>query len=315
LVDIFAGSIIGPAAALSTFAIRIWNVLQHLWQSPADIIAMLSAALIFALVLRLSANRTTARPIQSTEIARAVQFGTVALLVSYLLSFTHFPPVCLQGQTTSVHLAAVIGGATLFAAACGWLINRSRPAVATVTIAIYLGILFSWSQIVQTGYVTLWQERQQFWTRIIDLCPDLTDGTLIICDNQPPQPNSLMPVSCWSDSVVLQESLAFPSTFAQMPQVSCFPADATNVGWRTWLTRDSQGRVIWSQSPYGRKKGAELIEGNTILLHMDNTGKLTRVAGTVDIAGQPFQLKPPAPRGVPRYPALPFYAVLTQAAR
>jgi hypothetical protein len=315
LLDIVAGTVIGPAAAISTFAIRIWNVLQHLWQSPVDTAAMLAAALVFALVLRLTAKGSRAGSVPSKEITRAIQFGLLALVASYLLSFTHFPPVCLQGQTTSVHFAGVIGGATLFAAACSWLMNRSRPWVATATIAIYLGILFSWAQVVQSGYVTLWQERQQFWTRLIDLCPDLTDGTLIICDNQPPQPNSLMPVSCWSDSVVLEESFAFPDSFAQTPQVSCFPADSTRHGWRSWLTRDPQGQVVWNQSPYGRRKGAELIEGNTILLHMDNEGKLTRATGTANIAGQPFRLKTLVPRGVPHYPTLRFFDILTRAAR
>lgn len=318
LLDIFIGSLIGPATAVGIFAIRIWSVIQHLWTSPKDLAGFLAAALAFALTLRLSSNRSPSvdRPALASDIHRAIQFGIAALFISYLLSFTHFPPVCLSGQTTSVHFAAVIGCSTLFAAGASWLLKfRSRPLVATATIAIYLGILFTWSQMVQDGYTSLWQERQQFWTRLTDLCPDLTDGTLIICDNQPPQPNSLMPVSCWSDSVVLEEAFAFPDYFRQTPQVSCFPADATNQGWRTWLTRDPQGRVIWSQSPYGRQKGTELVEGNTILLHMDSDGKLTRVADTVDIAGQPFRLKAPVPRGLPRYPTLRFYDILTRAAR
>ena len=115
LVDIIAGSVIGPAAAVSTFGMRAWNVLQHLWQLPGDMIGVLGAALVFALVLRLSANRISTASVPSSDITRAIQFGLISLLASYLLSFTHFPPVCLQGQTTSVHLAAAIGGATLFA--------------------------------------------------------------------------------------------------------------------------------------------------------------------------------------------------------
>lgn len=313
LIEVTAGSFIGPAAALSAFAFRIWSAIQHLWMFPGDLFGMVCAAGVFALVFRLP-KRPIGGSGMTADVKRAIQFGAAALLVSYLLSFTHFPPVCLQGQTTSVHLAAVVGASALFAAFAAMLLRSNRFA-ASAGIALYLGLLFTWSQVVQGGYVTLWRERQQFWTRLIDVCPDLTDGTLIICDNQLPQPNALMPANCWSDSVVLRQCIAFPAAFAQAPQVCCFPSDASAHGWRTWLKRDESDRVVWDRSPYGREAGSELVEGNTILLHVDDNGGITRVAGNVDIAGRAFRLRSLASRGLPRFPTLRFYDILSKADR
>jgi hypothetical protein len=109
--------------------------------------------------------------------------------------------------------------------------------------------------------------------------------------------------------------MAFPATFSQTPQVCCFPSDRGAHGWRTWLKRDESGRVIWDKSPYGREAGSELVEGNTILLHVDDNGGITRVAGDVDIGGKAFRLKSLVPRGLPQFPTLRFYDVLSKADR
>jgi hypothetical protein len=307
LLEIISGSIIGPAVAAFTFVWRAITAGVHLCKVPVDIFILLSAAGVFWLIFQLSDRSSET----STDIRRAAVFGAAAIGLSYILSFTHFPPVWIEGQETSVHLAAAIGGSTLFAAGCAWILHRSKHRlIATTIIALYLGLLFISATAEQDGYVTIWQERQQFWRQVVELCPDLTDHTLIICDGQTPQPVHFVLASCWSDSLVLGQMYQMPAGFTEIPQVSCFPADSTGKGWRTWLTRDPTGRAIWSQAPYGRKLGSELVEGNTILLHMNSNGLLTRLGGAVQIAGKPFHLRTMASPGKAALDTQRFYDVL-----
>ncbi len=116
VLDILAGSLIGPAAAIFAFFLRVWSVLRHDWRSPGDLIPFISISIALACSFWLSMRQSVNdRLLIDTDSRRAIQFGAAALFVSYVLSFTHFPPTCLEGQTTSVHLAAAVGGACLFA--------------------------------------------------------------------------------------------------------------------------------------------------------------------------------------------------------
>jgi hypothetical protein len=314
LLEVISGSVIGPAVAGFTFVWRAITATIHLWKTPGDLLVLIPAAGVFWLILQLNGERPAAEP--SSDVRRAALFGAAAVGISYLLSFTHFPPVWIEGQETSVHLAAVIGGSTLFAAACAALMRRAKHRlIVFACIAIYLGLLFVSATAEQDGYVAIWQARQQFWRQLLEICPDLENQTLIICDGQMPQPVHFVLGSCWSDSLVLGQVYRMPAEFTEIPQVSCFPADATGKGWRTWLARDSGSRVVWSQAPYGRKLGSELVEGKTILLHMDERGLLTRVSGNVAIGGKPFRLKNAAKKGNAALQRLRFYEVLVGAER
>jgi hypothetical protein len=182
---------------------------------------------------------------------------------------------------------------------------------------LYFTLIFSAALDEQDAYVILWHQKQQFWTRLFDLCPDLREGTMVICDGQLAEPIVdhkpiwFMPPNCWSDSLVLEYSYKMPADWKIKPQVSAFPADATHVGWRTWLGRDRTGKVVWKQPPYGRHKGDELVERNTILLRVTPAGHITRIGGTVDIDGKPFRLSNPIGHGPATLPKLPLYSILT----
>jgi hypothetical protein len=328
LGEIIAGTIIGPVAIVHACIYRACQAIRDLFYRPMELAGFATVLAMFALSLWLSIRRMRANvktDAFAADVHRATVFGAAATAVSYLFCFTHFPPWCIEGQETSVHLAAAIGGSTLLAALAARLVrhdwSRSRRAwMGVMLIALYFAMLFSTAIDEQNSYVVLWRQRQQFWTRLLDLCPDLHEGTMIICDGQLPvpmvdhRPIWFMPPNCWSDSLVLKYTYQMPSTWQTLPQVSAFPAEATGQGWRTWLQRDRRGRVIWKRPPYGRLQGDELIERNTILLHIDPSGNVTRQGGIVDIGGRPFHVSDLVPRQGPSFPTLPLYSILLGSA-
>jgi hypothetical protein len=231
--------------------------------------------------------------------------------VSYLLCFTHYPPTCEEGQSTSVHTATVIGAAALVAAICGWGLLRS-PRWTVAATAVYFGLLFGHATDEQVAYADLWHERQSFWTQVLDLCPDLSDRTVILCDGTLPQPTWYMPGNLWSDAMVLAQVYQFPTDYRLPPILAAFPR-SSGQDWRTAVRLDPGNCLAWRTAPCNCPAGQQLTPGNTILLRVDNAGRVERVSGSVDIDGRPFQPKaaPPAGTKAP-FPTLPFYRVLTK---
>jgi hypothetical protein len=266
------------------------------------------------------------KPFVSTDVGRLAWFGVAAVFVSYLFSFTHFPPFLEEGQSTSTHLAAAVGGGMLLACAVGGLLAVRTgqkwwtPLVLLIT-SLYTATLLQAAVDEQDAYGMLWRQRQEFWIRVIDLCPDITDGTVIICDGFVLPTHWFMPVSSWCDTLVLLQSYQFPYGWQRIPELIPYTTDHSFGPWYESVGRDNQGRAVWldDKLPYGYDQKIKsdpgikfLPEGNMILLHVDKDGHVTRQSGTIDIAGKPFRLKDPGPRGQKMpYPTLPFYRILT----
>ncbi len=305
VAEVVLGSVRGPLAAAEACVRRPWQQLLTIAHRPAHA-ALISLA---AVVCGVAVGGGPSRP-EWPSVRRAAIFGLAAVGVSYLLCFTHYPPTCEEGQSTSVHTAAGIGAAGVVAAIVGLGSLRSRRW----TIAgagLYFGLLFGHAVDEQRAFAGLWRERQAFWSQVLALCPDLTDRTVILCDGTMAQPTWYMPANLWSDAMVPAQVYQFPAEYRLPPLLAAYPRNPAE-NWRTAVQRDATGRLTWRVPPCNCPAGQQLAEGNTILLRLDNAGRVVRVAGSVDVEGRPFRLRPPPPIGTPApFPRLPFYRVLT----
>ena len=309
LAQVALGSVRGPLAAAQACVRRPWQQFLTLTHRPTHTVLMAVVAVLSGTAIGLGRQR-----IERPTVRRAALFGVVAVGVSYLLCFTHYPPTCEEGQSTSVHTAAALGAAALTAAVVGWGLLRSRRW--TIAIAgVYFGLLFGHALDEQSAFATLWHERQSFWSQVLDQCPDLTDRTVILCDGTMPQPTWYMPVNLWSDAMVPAQVYQFPADYRLPPLLAAYPR-TPGQEWRTAVQRDGAGRLVWRTPPCNCPAGQELAEGNTILLRVDNAGRVVRVSGTVDVKGRPFRLRSPPPLGTrASFPILPFYHMLIQSIR
>ena len=300
--EVVLGSIRGPLAVVDACVRRPWRQVVAVLHRPghAAIVALATSA--FAGLI------ATRRVPSAAAVWRALAFGVAAVGVSYLLCFTHYPPTCEEGQSTSVHTAAAIGSAAVAAGIFAAWSRRSRRW-ATAGGAAYLGLLLGSALDEQAGYARLWHERQSFWRQTLALCPDLADRTVVLCDGAMPQPLWFMPVNLWSDAMVPAQVYQFPDTDRLPPIVAAFPR-VTGQDWRSAVRRDGD-RLVWRTPPCNCPAGQALAEADTILLRVDSAGRVTRARGSVDVAGRPFHVKDPPPAGtVAAFPRLPFYGVL-----
>ena len=301
--EVVLGSVRGPLAAAQACVRRPWLQAVATVHRPWHAAEVLAAAAAFAFAVG------RRRP-PTSSLWRAGAFGVAAIGVSYLLCFTHYPPTCEEGQSTSVHTAAAIGFAAVAAAAAGWALVQ-WPRAGLAAGGLYFGLLFGHATDEQAAFTGLWHERQLFWRQALALCPDLSDRTVILCDGAMSQPTWYMPVNLWSDAMVPAQVYRFPPDWRLPPILAAYPRIPGQT-WRTAVQRDDRDRLVWRTPPCNCPAGQELAEADTILLRLDNAGRVSRVSGSVSVAGGPFRLRPAPPPGTrAAFPTLPFYAVLT----
>ena len=284
-------------------------------------LAWLVPAIALAVGLTVPAGRATVadRAALAGDVRRAAAFAVAASAVAYVFCFAppHYPPDFTEGRLTSTHLAATIPVSVAMAViatvpvlvASTWGVPRWVPMVAVSVVAgVYFTALTAYARDEQDGYAAVWQARREFWSTVLTLCPDVGDRTVIVVDGKVEPPAYVMGVTSWSDYLVPAQCYQFPGGhFRRDPMLFVYAGQ-----WTAGLRWDGD-RVRWPDGPVGlRGKDDGLDAGNVILLHVDGDRHLSRATGTVDVAGQPFPLRPP-PVAQPRppYPTRPLYDLLT----
>lgn len=301
--------VVGPARAL---AMLLYGPL--VWLPTWSLAMALSAAVAFAsttLLLRATAKRAledaptwpargrlgrietlAERGGVPSWALRLLLVGAVLLVLAYALAFTHYPPNAVYGRGTSVHLAASVGMAVLFAGAAGALHGLIRrlglPAVlAPALLAAYVALTVGYHQVAQRDFATAWALQQAFWRDVVRLAPDMGEDTLLIFARDTPDETTFIQVNSWADPLVLDLSFEFPGQWQRPPRLFTLSL----AGLEARVEPDPGGGLRW-WVPAARweEHWEALPEGNVILLRRE-AGRLVRQEGTITLAGRPFELK------------------------
>lgn len=249
------------------------------------------AVSIHSRVFSLSGNLMA--PAHYSDLGRLFAAAAVMLCLAYLTSFTHFPPIAYFGRMTSVHLAATFGGSLLFA--CIWAVTFSvagsyrRKGLAIGALAVYLSLIAGYNFIVQKDFVKSWQNQKAFWSAVVDNCPDLEDGTVILVAADRLPQTKYIATHSWADPIVLTRIYRFPENWKSPPRLF-----VVSERWMEDVTYDG-GQFIWDEPyvwgmPPGKAHRDVLPDSNVILLEMADN-ELTRKSGPVSIKRQTFNLK------------------------
>lgn len=305
LPKIAASMVIGPMRALELFLYGPVKAVPT-WSAEIGVVALLSAAGLFVLFRRLrfqplppaGLSRRSAHPARQLAESSAVQLlasGVVLLVLAYALAFTHFPPTAVAGRSTSVHLAASIGGAIIFATLASTVLrasaSRLRANAAAMALSFYLALLIGYQMTIQRDFVRAWEMQKDFWSQVVACCSDLQDGTVLVFETDDPLATPFIAANSWADPLVLRLLYHFPAAWQNPPRLFTLGGSWTRrverdgAGWR-WLVP----AATWDEH------AESLPESDVIVLRRDN-GRLARVAGPLDIRGQSFPLKPPGPPG------------------
>ena len=285
IVPLFLGSLVlGPARSV---AAMFYGPLKAVLGWDVETLALAALALIGFGALLWTAQRGS-RMSQRRDALEIGGAGAAMLVLGYGLAFTHFPPNAIVGRGTSVHLGATLGMSVL-AASVAWLLLSIRPRIATALLAGYLALAVGYYVTIERDFMRSWQLQRGFWQQVVACCSDLQDGTVLLFElNATDEPTTFIFTNSWADPLVLGETFAFPPGWANPPRLFSLTQ---------WLDRvQPEGDHLrwWVPGASWDEHWEVLPQDNVILLRRAPDGGLTRVTGTVPVAGGVLQLKAPS---------------------
>jgi hypothetical protein len=112
--------------------------------------------------------------------------GALMIPVSYVFSFSHYPPICISGLVTSVHLSATIAWGVFIGGAIEFVLCRIQWRYVKIVVIFMVGMIFIlWSSYaihLQKGYVAVWECQKRFWKDVSLLAPDIDENSVVIFD-------------------------------------------------------------------------------------------------------------------------------------
>ena len=150
--------------------------------------------------------------------------GLFMTLLAYVLTFTTVADR-ISGRGSRVHTAASLGASLFAGCVCTMILSLAKvyrgKFVGVAFVAALFSVLTGFGYLAQREYAVAWQYERGFWTDVVRLCPDLTDGTLILLEPgilPPFRDNMIYPYS-WSLPIVLDKIYQFPDSWHSPPAV------------------------------------------------------------------------------------------------
>jgi hypothetical protein len=274
----------------------IW-ILSHLKLDPLD--------KVFSLRTLGKTTRISKIPGFFKPYSKPIITGIIALILAYPLTLTTVG-FAISGRTTRVHAAAIVGVSILSACLCSAIllaaIKHSRKQLAILGIAGFFALLVGFGLSVQQDYQLMWQHQRGFWSDVVRLCPDLSEGTIIFVEpsglrdtrqqipfresrgvSDPKQIKSLD----WELPRVLDRLYQFPVNWQLKPKVYRLQSN-----WQEKILSKQALFQVSAAIPWiiEDEVNREVESTNVILLETKH-GKLTRRQEPLIIAGRKFNLK------------------------
>ena len=237
------------------------------------------------------------------HLAKLALSGLIMLVLAY--PFTLIGSANATGSIgTRIHLAAAVGASILCACICSSVFfvaqTYRKKRLASAGLAGFLALLIGFGLLVQQDYITSWQYQRAFWSDLIKLCPDMTNGTRIFIEATSLRRPKLMAANTWAVSRVLDQIYKFPDNWKLTPRVYQLPS-----GWQEKIVSDEkffelevfrgQGMVV--ERPDRNRK----FESSSVIFLEAKNGQLTRRDEPLIINGQGFPLKPKSASELPPF--------------
>jgi hypothetical protein len=238
------------------------------------------------------------------QIAKLTLTGLVLLILAY--------PLTLIGSLmdtidtgSRIHLAAVVGASTLCACVCSVILfvanTYQKKHWAIAALAGFFVLLIGYSSLVQQDYVKSWRYQQAFWTDVISLCPDLTDNTVILVEQNSLRNPKLMHAFKNSTSLYLMlrndHIYKLPKSWKIRPKLYLLKPD-----WRKKII-SNENLLQFNSSTVDRldPKAYTMAESKNIILLEARNKRLTRRSKPLVIDNKTFSLKEKTVMNVPSF--------------
>ena len=298
----------GPVVSLGTYALR-----------PLQAAASLNGEVLLAAVLSLpifllllgkrwgtsavpdDPSRQAAMGLRASfqEYGRPLLAGLAMLTLAYLLTFT-VRAYAISGRDTRVHFAAGPGAALAIASLACILLTWLRPGkmrwAGAAGLAVMLALLLGFGFVIQQDYVTAWTYQQEFWTQVVALVPDASEGTAILVNPDALKDTRHIAANYWNLPRVLEQIFSYPADWSTPPRVYRLAE-----GWEDKILGPDGALVLDEGSAFIPPANyTQVSPDRTVLLEGDGQGLVRRE--TMILQGKTYALQPRAAGPSETYP-------------
>jgi hypothetical protein len=178
-----------------------------------------------------------------------------------------------------VHAAAAIG-ASLVVGALIWILcsQQRAPVVRRWTLPVlagYAALLAGFHLTVQRDFAESWRMQRAFWRQVVDLCPDLEDGTVIfVLSEHPHRPRAIL-ANSWADPIMLKQIFQFPRHWSEPPRLF-FLQRHTLASFR----REGND-IVWTVPDATWEAHSEILRQDRVVVLKSEDFVLSRLEGSV----------------------------------
>lgn len=316
---------IGPLISLRTF---IYRPLQTLLKLKGELLLFVSLSLaalvwIFSqLKLKLSSKELTLKTFIDNRVLhlKSIQLfhplvklaviGFVMLILAYPFTF-HGSIYDISGRASRVHVAAAIGVSIICACLCSGIMMIAKiygqKNLAAGILAAFFSLLVGFGLIVQHDYKLAWQYQRAFWTDLIQLCPDLKKGTVILVESTGLRDIEQINANTWPLPRILGQIYQFPDDWKHPTKHPFFYPDRQprvyrlQKRWRSRIVSDRNLFQLDESTIIGPPTLYDVVDSANVILIETKNGKLTRRTEPLIIDGQEFPLKPQSASELPPF--------------
>ena len=157
-----------------------------------------------------------------SNISRVSLVGLIMLIFSYPLTFTSSVRD-IYDTGSRLHLAGAIGISLIYAGMSGLVIlflsYVKKRKIGIAILSVWLSLLIVYNVGVQKDYRHARDIQRKFWTKLIMLCPDITDETLVFVNSEGLQKvRSISPLD-WSTIFIFEDLYELPTSWSKPPRI------------------------------------------------------------------------------------------------
>jgi len=282
----------GPIVSLCMFVYRIFSL-----KVTNEILFLMIIAFVCLIFVFSDLKISKIKTMDNFFILKKLTLlGFALLLLAYPLTLTVDASV-ITGDGSRVHNAAAFGASILFGLICYLFLtlfkNYGLNKLVLIIIAGYFSLLVGYGLTVQNYNKISWQYQQAFWSDIIKLAPDLSEGTVIFVDSP-----SLRAI--WGAQLspfveycqVLPVLYSFPYQWKVLPSLYRLDEhwEKKNISNGILKLAKEDGLIYhgswWYIGP------PRLVNFKDVILIQEKNGKLIRQSEPISINGVKYQFKP-----------------------
>jgi hypothetical protein len=223
------------------------------------------------------------------ELAKLIASGLIMLTLAYPLTFT-VRAYAISGIATRVHFAAVVGASIAWGCISIIILLVTTAVrkrfIGTLINASIFTLLVGFGFIVQTDYRNSWEFQKALWTDVVQLAPDITDGTVILIDPQGLQYTRYIDANTWNLPRILNQIFVFPNSWEEPPRVyRLHPSWQPNIVTEEGLAHINHTTVSAPSDHF------TVVHSTDVILLETTQGGISRRSDQLEINGIPYPFK------------------------